>query len=228
MRGKFDDQNRNNLTKKFWSYIKSTSKSTRIPELVYSKGKTSSDSKTKADMFNEFFYNQFSEASQYDVNISFDTGRNFDIDFNVARVRDIISKLDSNKAQGPDNIHGLIFKKCSRVLAKPLSLIFTAIYNTGMLPEEWKLSNVIPMFKKGDKKDEQNYRPISLTCIAAKVMERVMYDELLCRTQHLIDDRQHGFLKNKSCATNMTTMQDSVSNNLLLDLPTDIIYFDFA
>ena len=97
-----------------------------------------------------------------------------------------------------------------------------------MLPEEWKLSNVIPVFKKGDKKNVQNYRPISLTCIAANVMERVMYDELLCRTQHLIDYRQHGFLKNKSCATNMTTMQDSVSNNLLLDLPTDIIYFDFA
>ena len=228
MRTNFDDQNRNNLTKKFWSYVKSTSKSTRIPELVYLNGKTSSDSKTKADMFNEFFYNQFSEASQYDVNISFDTGSNFDIDFNVARVRDIISKLDSNKAQGPDDIHGVIFKKCSRVLAKPLSLIFTVIYNTGMLPEEWKLSNVIPVFKKGDKKDVQNYRPISLTCIAAKVMERVMYDELLCRTQHLIDDRQHGFLKNKSCATNMTTMQDSVSDNLLLDLPTDIIYFDFA
>ena len=179
-------------------------------------------------MFNELFYNQFSEASQYDVNISFDTGSTFDIDFNVARVRDIISKLDSNKAQGPDNIHGLIFKKCSHVLAKPLSLIFTVIYNTGMLPEEWKLSNAIPVFKKGDKKNVQNYRPISLTCITAKVMEHVMYDELLCRTQHLIDDRQHGFLKNKSCATNMTTMQDSVSNNLLLDLPTDIIYFDIA
>ena len=84
------------------------------------------------------------------------------------------------------------------------------------------------MFKKGDKKGVENYRPISLTCIAAKVIERVMYDELLCRTQHLIDDRQHGFLKNKSCATNMTTLQDPVSSNLLLDLPTDIIYFDFS
>ena len=73
MRANLDDQNRNNLTKKFWSYVKSTSKSTRIPELVYLKGKTSSDSKTKADMFNEFFYKQFSEASEYDINISFDT-----------------------------------------------------------------------------------------------------------------------------------------------------------
>ena len=179
-------------------------------------------------MFNEFFYNQFSEASEYDVNISFNSDSTFDIDFNVDRVQNIISKLDGNKAQGPDNIHGLIFKKCSCVLAKPLSLIFTVIYNTGILPEEWKLSNVVPVFKKGDKKGVENYRPISLSCIAAKVMERVMYDELLCRTQHLIDDMQHGFLKNKSCATNMTTLQDSESSNLLLDLPTDIIYFDFS
>ena len=174
MRANFDDQNRNNLTKKFWSYVKSTSKSTRIPEVVYLKGKTSSYPKTKVNMFNEFFYKQFFEASEYDVNISFNSDSTFNINFNVARVRDIISKLDSNKAQGPDNIHGLILKKCSCVLAKPLSLIYTVIYNTGILPEEWKLSNVVPVFKKGDKKDVENYRPISLTCIAAKVMERVM------------------------------------------------------
>ena len=190
MRANLDAQNRNNLTKKFWSYVKSTSNL-----LVFQKGKTSYDPKTKADMFNELFYNQFSEASEYDINITFDTDSTFDIDFNVARVRDVISKLDSNKAQGPDNIHGLILKKCAYVLTKPLSLIYTVIYNTGILPEEWKLSNVVPVFKKGDKKDVENYRPISLTCIAAKVMERVMYDELLCHTQHLIDDRQHGFLK---------------------------------
>ena len=57
-------------------------------------------------MFNEIFYNQFSEESEYDVNISFNSDNTFDIDFNVAWVRDMISKLDSNKTQGPDNIHG--------------------------------------------------------------------------------------------------------------------------
>ena len=185
MHANFDDQNRNNLTKKFWSYVKSTSKSTWIPEVVYLKGKTSSDPRTKVNMFKEFFYNQFSEASEYDVNISFNLDSTFDIDFNVAQVQDIISKLDSNKAQGPYNIHGLIFKKCSSVLAKPLSLIFTVIYNTGILPEEWKLLNIVPVFKKGDKKGIENYHPISLTCIAAKVKECVMYDELLCHIQHL-------------------------------------------
>ena len=88
-------------------------------------------------------------------------------------------------------------------------------------------ANVVPVVKKGEKGNIENYRPISLTCISAKVMER-MYDELFCRTHHLIDSRQKGFLKNNSCAMSMTNLIESVSTNLLHYLPTDIIYFDFA
>ena len=55
-----------------------------------------------------------------------------------------------------------------------------------------------------------------------------MYDELFCRTHQLIDSRQNGFLKNNSCAMNMTRLIESVSTTLLQDLPTHIIYFDFA
>ena len=84
------------------------------------------------------------------------------------------------------------------------------------------------MCKKGVKENIENYRPISLTCITSKVMERIMYDELFSRTQHLIDSRQNGFLKNNSCAMNLTTLIESLSTNLLQNLPSDIIYFDFA
>ena len=51
-----------------------------------------------------------------------------------------------------------------------------------------------PCFKKGVKENIENYCPISLTCISAKVMERIIYDELFSRTFHLIDSRQNGFL----------------------------------
>ena len=51
------DSNRNKLAKKFWSHIKSASKNTRVPETVYLEGKSSSDTKVKADMLNTFFYN---------------------------------------------------------------------------------------------------------------------------------------------------------------------------
>ena len=56
MRANLCDSNRNQLTKKFWSQVKSTSKSTCVPETVFLKGKASSEPKTKADMFNNFFY----------------------------------------------------------------------------------------------------------------------------------------------------------------------------
>ena len=182
----------------------------------------------KADMFNKFFFDQFSEGSNYDIDICFQSDNNFDIDFNTDKVRDILRNIDCNKAQGPDNLNGVILKTCANSLALPLSILFQLIYNTGILPAEWKRTNIVPVFKKGVKENIENYRPISLTCISAKVMERIIYDELFSRTYHLIDSRQNGFLKNNSCTMNLTKLIESLSTNLLQDLLTDIIYFDFA
>ena len=138
-------------------------------------------------MFNKFFFDQFSDVSSYDIDISFESDNNFNIDFNTYKIRDILRNIDFNKAQGPDKIHGIILETCANSLAWPLSILFQLIYNSGILPIEWKSANVVPVFKKGEKRNIENYRPISLTCISAKVMEHIMYDELFCRTHHLID-----------------------------------------
>ena len=96
-----------------------------------------------------------------------------------------------------------ILKNCSESLAYPLSLIFKISYNTGSLPKEWKLANVVPIHKKGSKDDIKNYRPVSLTCLVMKLFEKNLKEELLLRTSHLLDSRQHGFLSLKSCSTNI-------------------------
>ena len=82
--------------------------------------------------------------------------------------------------------------------------------------------------KKGDKKSVTNYRPISLLCIASKIMERIVQDELYAKVLHLIDPRQHGFLPSKSCATNLIGLIHDVAQSLHKNTDTDIIYFDFA
>ena len=51
----------------------------------------------------------------------------------------------------PDELPGIVLKRCSNALAEPLSIIFTLIYNTGMVPVDWKLANVVPVFKKGER-----------------------------------------------------------------------------
>ena len=103
---------------------------------------------------------------------------------------------------------------CSNSLAFPLSIIYKLVYNTGSLPLQWKLSNIVPIFKKGDKKIVSNYRPVSLLCIASKIMERIIHEEMLPKVVSLIDKRQHGFLPNRSCATNLTILIDDVTKSL--------------
>ena len=139
-----------------------------------------------------------------------------------------MQNLNVNKACDPDQIPGIVLKRCSDTLAEPLSIIFNIVYNTGIVPAEWKLANVVPVFKKGEKKSVKNYRPISLTCICSKIMERTVQEEILNRTSHLIDRRQHGFLESKSCTTNLISLVEDVAFSLHNRIGTDIIYFDFA
>ena len=228
MRANLDNENRNVLTKKFWSHVKSITKSNRIPEVMSCCAKTASDPLTKANLFNDHFRKQFSEPSSYDTEVSFIDDHNFDIDFSVSRINVILKSLDTNKAQGPDCINGTVLKNCSESLAYPLSKIFNLVYNVGCLPTEWKMSNVVPVHKKDSKSNVENYRPISLISLVMKVFERLLYEELLKRTEAKIDPRQHGFLKNKSCNTNLLLFTDSIASSLHNKTAVDAVYFDFA
>ena len=99
-------------------------------------------------MFNKFFFYQFSEGSNYVIDTCLQSDNNFDIDFNTDKIRNILRNIDCNKAQGPDNIHGVILKTCANSLAvaRPLSILLQLIYNTGISPAELKRANIVPPF----------------------------------------------------------------------------------
>ncbi len=229
MRDTLNESDDNDLiTKKFWSYVKSKTTSQRIPEFVNYNGIIRNSPEDQANLFNKFFFEQFSEASSYDIDIDYSVDSQFDIDFDHRRVRKLLANVNSNKAHGPDAIHGKLLKNCAVGLAYPLSLLFQSCYNIGMLPREWKLGHVVPIFKKGDKHEVSNYRPISLTCIIVKILERIIKDELLLHISSMVSGHQQEFLANKSCATNLVGLCDSVSLSLNENIWTDVIYFDFA
>ena len=125
-------------------------------------------------------------------------------------------------------MHGIVLKNCAASLAKPLSLLFNTSYNTGCIPAEWKLALVVTVHKKGEKGCVDNYRPISLTCLVMKVFERCIHKELLFKCGHCIDLRQHGFVNNRSCTTQVIPFIDDLALTLNTTFRSDIIYFDFA
>ena len=77
--------------------------------------------------------------------------------------------------------------------------------SSGHVPQAWKQATVTPVFKGGIASDPSNYRPISLTSVFSKLMERVVVLDMLryCKEQGLISKQQHGFLARKSTVTNM-------------------------
>ena len=164
------------ITKKFWSHYKFTSNSQRIPERVYLNDRFRNTAIDKANLFNKYFSDRFSDSSTYDISIDYSNDHQYDIDFCHRKICKLLSNINSNKAGGPDAIHGKILKNCAVGLAYPLSLLFKLSYNTGNIPLEWKLANVVPIHKKGAKENVENYRPISLTCLIMKTFERILKD----------------------------------------------------
>ena len=99
----------------------------------------------------------------------------------------------------------------------------------GRLPEDWKKAKVTPIHKKGSKKLAGNYRLISLTSQVCKVLERIVREHL---TNHLdehnlITPRQHGFVKNKSCQTNLLETMEDWTRALDNGSNLDVIYLDY-
>ena len=223
-----DDSDNALISKKFWTHVKSKSKSTRIPETVRYGNRFRNNSSDQADLFNEYFYEQFSEESDYNVDITFQNDFFSNLIFSRDNVFWLLKKINSNKAPGPDGIHGKVLKNCAQSLAYPLSILFNLSFSTGCIPPDWKLALVVPVHKKGDKSSVENYRPISLTSLVMKVFERCIKTALDDACADLLDNRQHGFVNERSCTTQMIPFTDNLALALNNRSRVDIIYFDFA
>ncbi|KGL78392.1 RNA-directed DNA polymerase from mobile element jockey, partial [Tinamus guttatus] len=101
-------------------------------------------------------------------------------------VREHLRNLDTHKSMGPDGMHPRVLRELADAIAKPLSIIFERSWRTGEVPEDWKKANVTPVFKKGKKEDPGNYRPVSLTSVPGKVMERLI---LAVVSKHMEDKK---------------------------------------
>ena len=153
------------------------------------------------------------------------------ISISLAGILKIPAGLDPSKTTGPDVIKPVVLRslKDQVHVAPILQIIFQQSLNTGQIPSDWKKAIVTPPFKKGDKCDPANYRPVSLTCICCKLMEHIIASNL---TKHLKNHSilyvQHGFRGRRSCETQMIQLIDEIARGLSSGRQTDFILLDFS
>ena len=94
----------------------------------------------------------------------------------------------------------------------PLKIIFENILLTSLYPDSWKLANVIPIFKKGDKQSTKNYRPISLLPICGKIFEKIIFNNLYpyLNANNLITKNQSGFRPGDSTINQLLFLVDEI------------------
>ncbi|KFP87968.1 hypothetical protein N311_07495, partial [Apaloderma vittatum] len=101
-------------------------------------------------------------------------------------VTDLLPHLDVHKSMGPDGMHPRMLKELATVITKPLPTIYQQSWLTGEVPSDWKSGDVTAIYKKGQKDDPGNYRPVSLTSVLGKLMEQVI---LSCIMRHMQDNQ---------------------------------------
>ncbi|MCP4976837.1 MAG: reverse transcriptase family protein, partial [Maribacter sp.] len=153
------------------------------------------------------------------------------IDFSPHIVYRYLENQPLKLSAGPDSLLSKLFNKLSVPLAEPLSYIYQFSYVTEQLPECWLKADVIPIFKKkGSPSSPAGYRPISLTCIACKIMEGIISEQLtdyLARN-NVITQSQHGFVRKKSTVTQMLECLNDWTQAIAEDKVVDVIYLDLA
>ena len=202
--------------KKLYSFVKDKKCDTSGMAPLKKDGTTHNDATTKSEILNYQFLSAFTAE---DTRSFPDLGASHypdapEITVHPNGVRKLLRNLRPHKATGPDDISPRLLKEMAEPLTPILTLIFSASLKQGKTPDDWKEANDSPIFKKGDKSQPANYRPISLTSVCSTVLEHIIYSHLMnfFEDKQILCDQQHGFRKHRSCESQLlTTVQDLAS-----------------
>ena len=219
--------------KKFWQFIKHQKTDSVGVSSLKDGGKLITNDKDKAELLNKQFQSVFTKVtSPFDGEPPFSNRipDMHEIEICPEGICKLLKNLHPEKAPGPDKISPRILKELADEIATPLSCILRKSLESGIIPADWKCANVVPIFKKGQKYDKANYRPISLTCIASKLMEHIITSSIMSHAENhnILYSKQHGFRDKRSCETQLLEFIDDVARNMQAGLQTDVCILDFS
>ena len=177
----------------------------KVGPLEYNRGNIISDGFQVAEVLNEYFSSDFTteDISSLPVPFTkFEGNKTEHLGQLFVTPEMIAKKMKDNKSPGVDGILPKLLKEIVEQISTPLAKLSP---EEGIVPSEWKEANIMPLFKKRSRNKPENYRPVSLTSVVCKLLEPLIRDHMVeFLVKHkLINTSQHGFLKVRSCLTNL-------------------------
>ena len=228
-------QNKTTNQKKFFKYIKTCSSiQSVIPTLKVSENTVCNiaNEQEKAEAFNNYFSSVFISDNGIlppgNPPVLTSTASAFKC--TQTEVALALKDFKTDSSGGPDNFEVYFIKNISACITKPLHKLFSVSLETGKIPKEWKIAKITPVHEKGSKHTISNYRPISLTSVFSKCLEKIVRIQILkhLNNNNLIPTAQHGFLPGRSRVSNLLNCVNDWSLAMDRANVTDVIYLDFS
>ena len=131
-------------------------------------------------------------------------------EIDVEEVQEAVKTLKRGKAAGYDRITPEMMQSLGDRGMKVLTELFNRIWKKEKIPEDWEVGVVIPLFKKGDGSDCNNYRGITLLSVVLKVYERILEKRLRRIIESQLDESQSGFRKGRSTHDHIFTLKQLI------------------
>ena len=235
---KIISENAKSNPKKFWEYTKSKTKVREgIPNLDIPESEdkenpdTTRNDSQKADVLLNFFNSVFTRENTENVPLvdSFTDQILEDLEIDENMVEAKLKGLNVNKSPGPDGIHPRVLFEIRKAITTPLTILYKFSLQNSQVPQDWRDAHISAIFKKGNKRKPNNYRPVSLTSIACKLMESIVRDHIIdhMKRNNLFSKYQFGFMKGRSTTYQLLKALDDWTEILDNSGKIDLIYFDF-
>lgn len=139
-----------------------------------------------------------------------------------------INSLKENKDPGPMGISVAFIKYNATHLIPILTHYLSNIMEYGIIPQDWKHSFIVPIPKKGNIHDVNNYRGIALQSVIPNFFDKLLTKKLRTHIAGLIPSNQHGFMESKSTTTNLLEFTQFIKEENSIGNQVDVIYFDLS
>ncbi|BHF81245.1 hypothetical protein SprV_0702437500 [Sparganum proliferum] len=224
------DSNPGKSVANIFRHRSSSKRGHELPPLLNDNKVFLTDDTDKAELFSAFFAKHFATESDpvtFFRSLSDRTLSTIDVSSDL--IKKHIRRLKNSHCSGTDGIPNSIIKQASD-LPILLSHLFSVYISKGFFPERWKTSIIIPVFKSGSRSDVNNYRGVHKTPSLAKLLERIIFNEILdfCLANRLLSSSQHGFLPKRSCETCHLAFLNLITSLRNEQQAVVVIYFDLS
>ena len=145
-------------------------------------------------------------------------------------VKFVLKSIHVGKAAGPDGISNRVLRELSVELSNHFCHLFNCSLQTGVFPDTWKLSNVTPIDKGGNRSSPKTYRPVSVLCYPKKVFERVVFKHLYNHSNEnqILTPLQSGFIPGDSTIKHVTCLYNFFTQALDSVKEVRVVFCDIS